>query len=113
MDDARLDLSFWKGRLNGLGQAFEAVDHGNEDVLDTAIAEIVLHLCPELGAFVGLKPQAQDVTRAVRQDRQGHKDRLVADRPVAADIDPDRVHEHHRVTGFQSRAGQLTVECLG
>ena len=58
-------------------------------ILDAAVAQIVRHLGPELGTLVGLKPQAENVARAVRQDRQCYEDRLVRHRDVTADIDPD------------------------
>lgn len=78
-----------------------AVHDRDQDVLDAAVAQIVQHLGPEFGTLVGLKPQAQNVARAVRQDRQRHEDRLVRHCAVAANIDADRVHEHDRIARFQ------------
>jgi hypothetical protein len=101
MPNAGLDLRAGKGRLDGLGEALEAVDHGDEDVLNTAVFEIIQDLGPELRPLIGLEPQAQNVPCAVRQDRQSLEDRLVRHSPVASDIDPDRVHEHHRIAGLQ------------
>ena len=69
--------------------------------MDAAVAQIVQHLGPKFGTLVGLKPQAQNVARAVRQDRQRHEDRLVRHCAVAANIDADRVHEHDRIARFQ------------
>ena len=95
------DLGLWKGRLDGLREALEAVHDRDKDVLNAPVAQIVQHLCPELGTLVGLEPQAQNVARAVRQNRQCDKDSLVRHRAVIADIDPDRVHEHHRIAGLK------------
>ncbi|MPL86120.1 hypothetical protein SDC9_32096 [bioreactor metagenome] len=36
----------------------------------------------ELGALVGLEPQAENLPRVVRQNGRGDEDRLVADRAV-------------------------------
>ena len=81
------------------GKPLEAVHDRNQDILDAAVAQIVQHLGLEFGTFVGLKPQAQNVARAVRQDSQRHEDRLVRHCAVAANIDADRVHEHDRKDG--------------
>lgn len=101
VDDAGLDPGLRKGGLDGLRKAFQPVHDGDEDVLDAPIAQVAENLGPELRALIGLEPQAQNVPRAIRQNREGHEDRLVRDRPIAADIDPDRVHEDDRIAGFQ------------
>jgi hypothetical protein len=79
VDDAGLDLRLGKGCLDGLGEALEAVHDGDEDVLNASVAQIVQHLCPELGALIGLKPQAQNVARTVWQDRQPKFDKIRGD----------------------------------
>ncbi len=58
------------------GEALEAVDHGDQDVLSTPVAHVVQDLGPEFGAFIGLKPQAQDVALSIWKDRQRNEDRL-------------------------------------
>jgi hypothetical protein len=90
-----------KGCLDSLWEALQPVHDGDEDVLDAPVTQIAENLGPELCALIGLKPQTQNVPRAIRQYREGHEDRLVRDRPIAADIDPDRVHEDDRIAGFQ------------
>lgn len=75
-----------KGSLDGPGKAVEAFDRGDKEALDTAIAQIVQHLCPEFGALAGLKSQARDVARSIWQNRQRDEDRLVRDRPVTVDV---------------------------
>lgn len=101
MDNTGLDLGSGEGRFDGLGEALETVHDGDQDVLNAAVAQIAQHLGPEFGPLIGLEPQAQNVPCAVRQDRQSHEDRLVRDRAVAADVDPDRIHEHHRIAGLK------------
>jgi len=74
MPNAGLDLGPGKGRLDGLGEALEAVHDRDEDVLNTPVAQVVQHLGPESGAFIDLKPKARNVPCAVRQDRQCYED---------------------------------------
>ena len=69
MNNASLDLGPGKGRLDGLGETLETVNDRDEDVLDAAVAQIVQHLGPELGTFIGLEPQPENVSRAIRKDR--------------------------------------------
>ena len=52
---------FGKTRLDRLGEALQAVDHGDQDVAAAAGLELVQHLEPELGAFGLLDPQPQHV----------------------------------------------------
>ena len=96
-----LNSRLGEGRLDGLREALQPIHDGDQDVLDAAIAKIAENLCPELCALIGLKPQTQNVPSAIRKHREGHEDRLVRDRPVTADIDPDRVHENDRIAGFK------------
>ena len=37
MNDARLNLGFRESCLNGLREAFETVDHGNQNVLNAPV----------------------------------------------------------------------------
>jgi hypothetical protein len=70
MNNACLDLCLGKGRLDGLWEALEAVNYGDEDVLNAPVAQIVQHLCPELGALIGLKTvggMAQTTLRGVER----------------------------------------------
>ena len=59
VDDARLHLRLWKGRLDGLGEALEAIHDRDQNVLDAPVALIVQDLGPEFGALIGLKPKAR------------------------------------------------------
>jgi len=101
VDNAGLDPGFRKGRLDGLRKTLQPVDDGNQDVRNAPVAKIIENLGPEFGTLIGLKPQPQNVPGAVRQDRQGDKNRLVRNGPIAADIDPDRIHEDDRIAGIQ------------
>jgi len=59
--------------------------------------ELVHHLEPEPGPLGLLDPQPENLLVAFAGDRQRDIDRLVPDQPLVADLDPERVEEHHRV----------------
>jgi hypothetical protein len=82
---------------DGVGEALEPVDHGEQDVVDTAVLELVHDPQPELGALALLDPQAEDVLMALAIERQGQVDGLALDHALVADLDPQRVEEHHRI----------------
>jgi hypothetical protein len=56
MHDAGLHPRLWERGLDRFGEAFEAVDAGDQDVLDAALLEIGQDLQPELRALGLLKP---------------------------------------------------------
>jgi hypothetical protein len=103
-------LSKWTIRLNdGVGkcgvdrfrEAFEPIDHGQQDVLDAAVLEFVHHPEPEFGAFILLDPHAQNGFGAIGHDAQRNMDCLVADQPFVADLDPNGIKENKRIDGIQ------------
>src|SRR4051794_16301806 len=87
--DAGLHPRLGEDRLDGLGEALEAVDAGDQDVLDAAAAQIVEDGQPELGALGFLPPQAEDLALAVAADPQGEVAGAALDRAVLTDL-----HEH-------------------
>ena len=99
MHDAGLHLRLRLREHGGdrVGKALQAVDHGDEDVLDAAVLQLVHDPEPELGTFGLLDPQAQDLLAAVGLDPQRQVDRLVADRALVADLHPERVEEHQGI----------------
>jgi hypothetical protein len=52
MDDAGLHRRTREGRVDGIGQALQAVDHGDQDVLAPSALEFVEDLEAELGPSV-------------------------------------------------------------
>jgi hypothetical protein len=78
-------------------EALEPVDHGEVDIVDATVLELVHDAQPELGALALLDPQAEDVLLALAIERQGEIDRLVLDRALVADLDPQRIKEDHRI----------------
>ena len=82
MDDASLDLGLGEDRVDRLREAFQAVNHRDQAVLDAPGPELVHHPQPELGPFALLDPQPQDLLGAVQADADRQVDRLVPDRPL-------------------------------
>jgi site-specific DNA recombinase len=95
--DAGLNLRPREHGANRFGEALQPVGHRNEDVLDTAVLQLVHHPEPELGALGLLDPQAQHLLRAVRADAEGDVHRLVPDGALVSNLDPQGVEEDQRV----------------
>ncbi|CAB5328303.1 hypothetical protein IST4119_00738 [Burkholderia multivorans] len=97
MHDAGLDRRFREHRVDRFGEALQAVDHGDQDVLHAAQLQVVHHPQPELGALGLLDPKAEHVACAVAAHAQRQVDRLVAHHAFVADLDSQGVEEHDRV----------------
>lgn len=76
MHDAQLHAGAREHRLDGLGEALQAIHAGDEDVLNATVAQFGHHLQPELGALVLGDPQAEDFLLAGQVDTQRQIDRL-------------------------------------
>src|SRR5512135_1168766 len=66
MNDAGLDQGLREHRLDGLGEALQPIDDGDQHVLDAAVLQLGHHAQPELGAFALLDPQSEDLLVAFR-----------------------------------------------
>ena len=97
MDDAGLHRRLGKDGMNGVRKALQAIHDGHEDVLDTAVLQLVHDAQPELRALVLLEPQAEDLLAAVGSDAEGDVHRLVPDEPLVADLHPQGVEEDQRI----------------
>jgi len=84
-------------RRNRLSQPLQAVDHGDQNVVAAACAQLVEHLEPELGSLGLLDPNPQNLARAVGQHPQSEVDGLVPHHRVVADLHPQAIEEHYRV----------------
>jgi hypothetical protein len=105
--DAGLHDGLGPDRLDGRGQAGEAVADHDRHVLDAAGLEVVHHPQPELGALGGLDPDAEDLIAPVDVDANREVRGPVAHHAVAADLADQGVEEDHRVDG--SAAGPATA----
>src|SRR5262249_21933921 len=88
-------------RRDRLGKALQAVDHGDEDVVDAAPFELVDDLEPELGTFALLDPKAEDVLLAVGIEGQRHVNGFVPDQAFVPDLDPQGIEKDHRIHGIE------------
>ena len=86
MDDAGLNRGLRKDRLDRPRKALQAVDDGDQDVLDAAGLQLVHHLEPEFGAFGRLDPEPENVLRPICCDPEREIDGLVADQAFVANL---------------------------
>jgi hypothetical protein len=104
MHDAGLHGCLGIGRADGLGQALQAVDHRDQDVLAAAGFEFVKDLEPEFGPLGLLDPQAQHVTLAVSLMPKAKYTALLLTRP------PSRTFTRSaskNTTGYITSSGRL------
>jgi len=70
VDDAGLHRGVWKHGQDRLGKPLQAVDDGEQHVLDAAVVELVHDAQPELCPFVLLEPEAEDFLGSVGPNAQ-------------------------------------------
>jgi hypothetical protein len=68
MHDASLHPGLGENRRDRLRKSFQPVDYGDQDVLDSAMSELVHHRQPELGSFSLLDPEPQYILGAIALD---------------------------------------------
>ena len=90
-----------KDGVDCLGKALKAIDDSNQDVGDAPVLKLVHHPQPELGALGLLDPDAQNLLGAVRQDAESDIDRLIPDKALVADLDPNGIEEDQREAGIK------------
>jgi hypothetical protein len=74
--DAKLYRRIGIRGFNCIGESFEVIHAGNEDVLHPRVLEFGDHLQPELGTFGLGDPQAQNLLLPAHIDAQRKIDRL-------------------------------------
>ena len=84
-----------------LGESGEAVDAGDQDVLDAALAQVVEDREPELRALRVLPPDAERLAVAVDGNADGEIAGARADRAVLGDLHVQRVEVDDRVDALQ------------
>ena len=97
--------------LDRLGEALEAVDAGDQDVLDAAAVQVVEDRQPELRALGLLPPDPEHLALAVAGDAQREVAGEVLDRAVLADLDEHRVEVDDRIDRIQ-RPGPPCLDVL-
>jgi len=101
MHDAGLHRSFREDGVDRLGKAFEAVDDGDQDVLDAAGLQFVHNPQPELRALGVFDPEPEDVLGAFGRDAERDVDGLVANQALVADLDAQGVEKHQGIARLQ------------
>ena len=79
------------------GKPGEAVDAGDQDVVDAAAAQVVEHRQPELRALGVLPPDPERFAVAVAGDPDGEITGARADRAVLGDLHHQRVEVDDRI----------------
>jgi hypothetical protein len=92
--DASLYLRLREHRGDGFREALEAVDDGDQHILDAAISQLVHDPQPKFGAFILLDPQAKNFLGAIGTDTKSNIHGFVTNRALIADLHPDRIEEH-------------------
>src|SRR5512134_362413 len=101
MDDACLHLGLRKNCRNRVRETLEAVDDGDQHVLDAPGLEVIHDPQPELGALALLDPQPEDLLSTIWPDAKGDVHRLVAHGSFVTHLDPDCIKENQRVKRLQ------------
>ena len=91
MNDAGLDRRFREDRGDRIWEALQAIDHGDEQIIDAAIFQLVHDAQPEFRALALLDPHAENFFAAVVPNAERDMNRLVADQAFVADFDPQGV----------------------
>jgi hypothetical protein len=91
MYDAQLDAGFRIHRVDGVREAFQPVDTGDEDIVQTAVFEFCQHIQPELRALVFGQPHTQQFFLAFDVDTQRQEHGFIDDATVLPDFQNDTV----------------------
>ena len=87
MHDACLHDRLLPNRVHGLGQPLQPVTHHHEHVLNATVLDLGEHLQPVLSALTTIaRPQAEDVSVALRGDSESNIDGPVRDLPITVSM---------------------------
>lgn len=82
-------------------EAFEALHHGQQDVLGDADLELVHHPQPEFGTLVLFDPHAQHQLGTIGHKAERDVDHRVANQPLVADFASDGIKENQQIDPIQ------------
>lgn len=99
--DAGLNLCLRVDRFDGFRKAAQAIDHGDQNVGQAPVLQLVKNLEPELGALGVLDPQPQHLLAPVRANAQCQVNGLVPDRAFIANLQPQRIKIDDRIHRLQ------------
>ena len=101
MNDAQLHFRLRVEGFDGFGKALEAIDTGNQDVLDTTIEQIGEYVEPVAGAFRFRDIQAQQLFLACDVQAEDGIDRLADEAPVFLDLVVDGIQPDDGIDGLE------------
>ena len=91
-------------RIDGVREALEAVNDGNQDILQAPVLQIIHDRQPEFGSLVVGNPKPRNLTFTLRGDAQSHINGLVLNLAAfrIADFDPQGIWENDGIDRLQS-----------
>src|SRR3989339_1474199 len=101
MDNTELNLGLRENRLNGFWKTLEAIDAGNENILDATVSQLSHDLQPKLGALVFGNPHPKDLLDAIHGDANNQINCLVNNMAIVAGLNPDGIHIDYGINCIQ------------
>ena len=101
--EPRLHCGVGEGRVDGVREALEAVNNGDEDVLYTPGLQVIHDRQPEFCPLVRRDPQAQNLAFPLQSDAQSHVHGLVLDLRAlsVANFNSESIEKNDRINWFQ------------
>src|SRR5690606_20867844 len=106
--DAELHTGLRENGCDGLREALQAIDTGDEDIFHTTLLQVGQHRKPELGAFTLGEVKADQVLAALDINTENVIHRTGLNRPVVPDFVGHTVQKHKGVNGIQRAAAPFT-----
>jgi len=97
MHDARLDARLRIYRVDGIRKAFQAVNAGDENVVQTAIFQLCEHVQPELCPFIFGQPHTQQFFLTFDIDAQRQEHGFVDDAVVLPHFHDDKINKNNGI----------------
>lgn len=101
MDDAKLNMRLGIYAVYGIGEALQAIDTGNQDILKTPIFQFSQDIKPELRAFIFRYPHAQQFLLTFGINTQHEENGFVNDRTVVTNLYHDTLKINNGIERLQ------------
>ena len=102
--DTGLNRRIGESCVDGVREALEAINDGNQDILQAPVLQIIHDRQPEFGSLVVGNPKPRNLTFTLRGDAQSHINGLVLNLAAfrIADFDPQGIWENDGTDRLQS-----------
>lgn len=100
MHDAQLDAGFLIHSVDGVREAFQPVDTGDENIVQTAVFEFCQHIEPELRVLIFGQPHTRQFLLAFGVDTQRQEYGFIDDATVLPDSLDDTVKINYGLAFF-------------